>query len=141
MVVAGLDVIDHEVIAEPPVAPVNVRTACESPAVAPIVGACGTVVAVTEEDAADALLVPVEFVAVTVYVYPVADCSPVIIIGLDVPVLVYDPGDEVTVKLDSGPPVSVALLNAIDADPLLYARLVPTFVATTEDGIPGATVV
>jgi hypothetical protein len=133
----------YPVIDNPPVAPaVNGTDACPADEVAvPIVGACGTVVAVTDDDAADALLVPVEFVAVTVYVYPVADCSPVITIGLDVPVEVYDPGDEVTVKLDSGPPVSVALLNAIDADPLLYARLVPTFVATTEDGIPGATVV
>jgi len=105
-----------------------------------MLGACGTVVAVTEDEAVEELLVPEEFVAVTEYVYAVEDCSPVITIGLEVPVAVYDPGDEVTVKLDSGPPVSVALLNAIDADPLLNARLVPTFVATTEVGVPGATV-
>jgi len=60
--------------------------------------------------------------------------------GLEVPLPVNDPGDDVTVKLDSAPPVSVDLVKAIDADPLLYARLVPTFVATTEEGIPGATV-
>ena len=105
-----------------------------------MLGACGTVVAVTEEEAEEELLVPVEFVAVTEYVYDVEDCNPVITIGLEVPVAVYDPGDEVTVKLDSGPPVSVALLNAIDADPLLNARLAPIFVAVTDVGIPGATV-
>jgi hypothetical protein len=64
-VVAGLDAIDHEVIAEPPVAPVNVRTACVSPAVALILGACGTVVAVTAVLADDAEDVPSGPVAVT----------------------------------------------------------------------------
>ena len=96
--------------------------------------------AVTEDDAELAEDVPALFVAVTVYVYAVEDCSPVITIGLEVPVAMYDPGDEVTVKLAGAPPVSETGENAIDADPLLNARLVPTFVATTEVGIPGATV-
>jgi hypothetical protein len=80
------------------------------------------------------------FDAVTVYVYPVDDCSPVTTIGLDAPVAVYDPGLDVTVKLEANPPVSVTGLNAIDADPLLYAREVPAFVATTEVGADGATI-
>jgi hypothetical protein len=39
----------------------------------PIVGACGTVVAVIAEEAEDALPVPIPLVAVTVNVYEVAD--------------------------------------------------------------------
>jgi hypothetical protein len=138
----GDEVTVNPVMVDPPVAPaVNGTDACPTDAVAvPIVGACGTVVAVTDDDAADALLVPVEFVAVTVYVYAVADCSPVITIGLEVPLAVNDPGDDVTVKLDSAPPVSVDLVKAIDADPLLNALDALTFVATTELGEPGATV-
>ena len=54
----------------PPVAPaVNVIEADVFPPVAvPIVGACGTVVAVIEFDAEDVALVPAAFVAVTVNV-------------------------------------------------------------------------
>jgi hypothetical protein len=74
VVVAGLDVIEYPVIAEPPVAPaVIVIVAVVFPDAAEIVGACGTVVAVTAllaELAADVLA---PFDAVTVYVYPVDD--------------------------------------------------------------------
>jgi hypothetical protein len=137
----GLEVIVY-VADAPPVAPgVNVTEACAFPPVAtPIVGACGTVVAVTELLAELAEVVLAPFDAVTVYVYPVDDCSPVTTIGLDEPVAVNDPGLDVTVKLEANPPVSVIGVNATDADPLLYARFVPTFVATTEVGVEGATI-
>jgi hypothetical protein len=65
------------VIAEPPVAPeVNGTdtTPDEPPVAVPIVGACGTVVAVVDAEAADAVETPLPFVAVTAYVYPVPDC-------------------------------------------------------------------
>jgi hypothetical protein len=48
---------------------------------APIVGACGTVVAVIELEALDAGLNPAAEVARTVKVYAVADCSPVTVKG------------------------------------------------------------
>jgi hypothetical protein len=77
---------------------VYVTVADALPAVAvPIVGACGTVVAVIELDADEAELVPAEEVAVTLNVYAVADCSPVTVIGLDEPDAVYPPGLDVTV--------------------------------------------
>lgn len=129
-------------MADPPVAfAVNVTDACAFPLVAvPIVGACGTVVAVTPDEAEDAEEVPAELVAVTVYVYCVEDCNPVTVIGLDVPVAVYDPGVDVTVKLAGAPPVSVTGENATDAAPLLYALPDPEFVATTDVGVDGATI-
>ena len=105
----------------------------------PIVGACGTVVAVTAEDAALALPVPAVLVAVTVYVYCVEDCNPVIIIGLDAPVAVYDPGLDVTVKEVAVRPV-VAGEKAIDFLPLLKARPEGVSVATTEVGASGGTI-
>jgi hypothetical protein len=46
VVVAGLEVIDHEVIEDPPVAPVNVSVADSDAATALTLGAAGTVVAV-----------------------------------------------------------------------------------------------
>jgi hypothetical protein len=63
----GLDVTVNPVILEPPVAfAVKVTDACAFPAVAvPIVGACGTVVAVTAVLADDAEDVPSGPVAVT----------------------------------------------------------------------------
>ena len=54
-------------------------------------------VGVTEFDATDAVDVPIAFVAVTVNVYAVPFVSPVTVIGLEVPVVVMFPGDEVTV--------------------------------------------
>ena len=62
-----------------------------------MLGACGTVVAVTALLADDAEDVPYKPVAVAVYVYCVLDCKPVIIRGLVVPVAVYEPGLEVIV--------------------------------------------
>jgi hypothetical protein len=67
------------------------------PVAVPIVGACGTVVAVMLLEAEDAALVPRELVAVTVNVYDVLDCKPVTVSGDEAPELVNPPGLEVTV--------------------------------------------
>jgi hypothetical protein len=48
-------------------------------------------------EASDAGDVPIALVPVTVNVYPVADCKPVIEIGEEEPVAVYPPGEDVTV--------------------------------------------
>ena len=61
------------------------------------VGASGTVAGVTEFDAVDAVLVPTEFVAVTVKVYAVPLLKPVIVIGDAPPVAVKPPEFDVTV--------------------------------------------
>ena len=68
---SGVDVAVNVVIAEPPVAFVVYATVASAfPAVtAPIVGACGTDVAVTPDDAELAADVPYGLVADTVYVY------------------------------------------------------------------------
>ena len=63
-----------------------------------------------------------------VYVYCVEDCKPVTTIGDTAPLAVYEPGDDVTVYVL---PREVPGVNAIDADPLLNALEVPTFVAAT----------
>jgi hypothetical protein len=96
----GLDVTVYEVIAEPPLETggVNVTVACPLPPVAvPIVGASGTVAGVTELLVAEAILVPIAFVAVTVKVYAVPFVKPVTVIGEEPPVPVKPPGLEVTV--------------------------------------------
>jgi hypothetical protein len=64
---------------------------------ATLVGASGTVAGVTEFDAADAVLVPTELVAVTVNVYGVPLLKPVIVIGDAPPLAVKLPTLEVTV--------------------------------------------
>ena len=66
----GLDVTVYPVMLEPPVAfAENATDACAFPAVADVMlGACGTVVEVTEDDADDPEDVPKLLVAVTVYV-------------------------------------------------------------------------
>jgi hypothetical protein len=48
-------------------------------------------------DAAEAALVPLLLVAVTVKVYEVLDCKPVTVTGEEAPVPVNPPGLEVTV--------------------------------------------
>jgi hypothetical protein len=90
------------VIAEPPVdaGAVHVTVAWPLPAVAlTFVGAPGTPVGVTEEEALDAVLVPRAFVAVTVNVYAVPFVSPVTVALVVEPltVAVSPPGDDVTV--------------------------------------------
>jgi hypothetical protein len=68
------------------------------PAVAvPIVGACGTVVAVMLLEAADAELVPRALVAVTVNVYEVLERRPCTVNGDEVPDAVNPPGLDVAV--------------------------------------------
>jgi hypothetical protein len=67
--VAGEDVTVYPVIADPPVAPaVNGIDTDVGLAIVtvPIVGACGTVVGVTEDDALDAVEAPLALAAVTV---------------------------------------------------------------------------
>jgi hypothetical protein len=103
----------------------------------PIVGACGTVVAVIADDADEASDVPTEFVAVTVNVYEVADCRPVTVIGEDAPLAVYPPGLEVTVKEEIVAPLSPPEVKATEAAPLLKARPEGVFVATTLTGAFG----
>ena len=74
----------------------------------PIVGACGTVVGVTELEAEDAVEVPLAFVAVTVYVRAVPTASE-IEMGLVEPVAV-PPLDDVTVyEVIVEPPVALAV--------------------------------
>jgi hypothetical protein len=66
----GDEVAVNVVIVLPPVAPAVYVTVAEAlpPVAVPIVGAAGTVVAVTLAEAAEAAEVPAAFVAVTVYV-------------------------------------------------------------------------
>jgi hypothetical protein len=66
------------------------------PVATPIVGACGTVVAVMLLEAADAVPDPRELRAFTVNVYEVLDCKPVTVTGDDAPVPVNPPGLDVT---------------------------------------------
>jgi hypothetical protein len=89
------------------------------PVAVPIVGACGTVVAVIADEADEASDVPTEFVAVTVNVYEVADCKPVTTNGEDAPLAVNEPGLEVTVKEVIGAPLSPPEEKATEAAPLL----------------------
>ena len=90
----------YDVIDAPPLNPgaLKVIVACSFPATAlTLVGAFGTVAGVTEFDALDAVLVPTEFVAVTVNVYAVPFESPVTIIGDEPPEAVNPPVFDVTV--------------------------------------------
>jgi hypothetical protein len=79
-----LEVAVYVVIADPPLlaGAVNVIVAEPFPAVAEtLVGAPGVVAGVTEFEVAEAVLVPVAFVAVTVNVYAVPFVRPVMVIG------------------------------------------------------------
>jgi len=119
--ILGLLVAVYEVIAEPPVAPAvnGIETVVLLVTVTvPIVGACGTVVAVIELDALDTGEVPVEFVAVAVNVYEVALCNPVTVTGLVAEVAVKPPGDDVAVYEVGAPPVAAAVTATV-AEPLL----------------------
>ena len=101
----------------------------------PIVGTCGTVVTVTELDAADAGPVPASLVPVTVKVAVAAEAIPVTIIGDDAPVADC-PVLAVTVKdVAAFGPVGV---NVTDTAPLLYGLAVPTSVAVPIVGANGA---
>ncbi len=97
---ADEDVAVYPVIAEPPVALVvkGTDTTPDAPPVAvPMVGACGTVVAVILLDAAEAGLVPTALVAVTVNVYAVPEARPVTVNGDEAPDAVNPPALDVTV--------------------------------------------
>ena len=90
-----LDVTVYEVIAEPPFedGAENVIVASPLPRVAvPIVGASGTVAGTTELVVAEAILVPFEFVAVTVKVYVTPFVRPVTVRG-ELPPLAVHRGD------------------------------------------------
>jgi hypothetical protein len=72
----------------------------------------GGTAGVTEALAADAGLVPIAFVAVTVNVYAVPFDKPVTVNGLEAPVAVKPPGLDVTVKpVIADPPLFVGALN------------------------------
>jgi hypothetical protein len=99
----------------------------EPPVAVPIVGACGTVVAVIELEAEVAVVVNPPPLAVAVNVYEVPDCKPVTVTG-DVPLAVNPPGEDVTLYELGIPPVDFGVAVTVAA-PLLYALPVPTFVA------------
>jgi hypothetical protein len=108
------------VIVEPPVAPAVNGTDTVVAFVTvtvPIVGTCGTVVAVMLDDEADARPVATALDGVTVKVYVVADCSPVTVMG-EVPVPVNEPGVDVAVNVVAVPPVTAAVYATV-AEPLL----------------------
>jgi hypothetical protein len=104
--------------------------------IVPIVGACGTVVAVIEFDAPEFAEGPTEFDAYTVKVYAVFDCNPVTVKGDDAPVAVYPPGEDVAVNEVAAAPVAAGVKVTVAA-PLLYARLVPISVAVPIVGALG----
>jgi hypothetical protein len=96
----------------------------------------GTVVTVTEAEAADAAEVPAALVAVTVKVGVAEDAMPSTIRGEDAPVAVC-PVLAVTVK-EVAAGESAGKENATDTAPLLKARPVPTFVPVTPVGANGS---
>jgi hypothetical protein len=77
-------------------------------------------------DAVDASDVPVALPAVTVNVYEVEGVNPVIVIGLDAPVAVIEPGLESTVNVVAAPPLAVFSVNGIDAVDEVIEPIVPT---------------
>jgi hypothetical protein len=80
------------------------------------VGAPGVVAGVTELEAAEAVLVPIAFVAVTVNVYAVPLTSPVIVIGEPLLVAVKPPVLDVTVyEVIAEPPLLAGAVNVIVA--------------------------
>jgi hypothetical protein len=92
-VIPVFEVTVYVVIAEPPLETggVNVIVASPLPRVAvPIVGASGTVAGVTEFVVAEAVLVPIAFVAVTVKLYEVPFERPVMMTG-DEPLYTTNP--------------------------------------------------
>jgi hypothetical protein len=125
VVVAGLETIEYPVIEEPPVPPgviVIVADVADAEA-ALILGAAGTVVAVTPVEAEEADDVPYALDAATVYVYCVLEDNPVMLIGEDVPVNVDGDVEGVGVTTNElGEPALVFGVNATDICPLLNAR-------------------
>jgi hypothetical protein len=102
----------------------NAISTCAFPPVTDVIlGAAGTVVAVTALLADEAADVPYALDAVTVYVYCVLEARLVTVIGDDVAVNVDGDvvGDGVRTNELGAPPV-VAGVNATDICPLLNAR-------------------
>lgn len=99
VILLGVDVAVYVLTAAPPVAPgVKVTDAVVlAPVAVPIVGACGTVVAVTALVGLDGVPVPTLLIADTVNVYEVPDAKPVTEIGDDAPIAVIESGVEVTI--------------------------------------------
>ena len=93
-----------------------VITDCEvAPDVADKLGACGTVVAVTPDEAEDADDVPYALDAETVYVYCVLEARPVTVTGDDVPVNVDGDVDGLGVTINElGAPAFVFGVKATD---------------------------
>jgi hypothetical protein len=122
-VLAELEVVVNTVTVSPPVAfAVNgtETTPDVPPEAVPIVGACGTVVAVMLLDAADAADVPIEFVAVAVNVYSTPDCKPVTTSGDEAPEAEKPPGLDVTVYEVIGIlPSKTGAVKVTEACPLL----------------------
>lgn len=91
----------YAVIVELPVPPaVNATVAVVSPVLVavPIVGVCGLVDGVKDEDALEAADCPIAFDAIAVKVYAVPEVKPVTKIGDVALVAVREPGLEVTLK-------------------------------------------
>ena len=107
-----------------------------------LVGAPGTVAGVTELEALEAVLVPTEFVAVTVKVYAVPFVSPMIVIGDEPPVAVNPPVLDVTVyEVMADPPLLAGALKVTVAWPFPATALTPvgapgTVAGTTELLVP-----
>jgi hypothetical protein len=87
--------------------------------------------------AEDVKLGPDALLATTVKVYAVFDCNPATVIGLEAPVPVYPPGEDVTVYEVAAGPVAAGV-KATDAAPLLNALLVPISVAVPTVTASGA---
>ena len=130
----GDDVTVYEVTAVPPLAAgaLKLTVAWAFPATADTpVGTPGTILGVTLLDAVDAAPGPNALVATTVNVYAVPLVSPVTVIGLDAPVPVKPPGDDVTVyEVTAVPPLAAGALK------LTVAWAFPA-TADTAVGAPG----
>jgi hypothetical protein len=92
------------------------------PVTAPIVGACGIVVGVIDDDADDALEVLKLFDAVVVNVYDVPLVSPETVIGDELPVPVIEPGDEVTKYEFAKPPPDPEVIGTDTEDVAAYVK-------------------
>ncbi len=105
----------YVVIADPPLLAGALNEIVASPfprTAVTLVGASGVVAGVTEFDALDAVLVPTEFVAVTVNVYACPFVSPVTVIGDEPPSAVNPPVFDVTVyRIIPDPPFEDGAVN------------------------------
>ena len=114
---------------------INATLACALPAVATgPVGASGTILGITDPDAAEATEFPAALVATTVKVYDTLVVKPVTTRGELVPVVVKPPGEDVTVyAVIVLPPSEAGALKAT------LAWALPA-VATGPVGAPGTVI-